>query len=695
MTTILLRRGTAAEWTAANPVLANGEVGVELAAGLTPDKLKIGDGSTTWDALPYSPTVGGGVGGAVNTVSAANGTIVVAGTPANPTVAVGSGIPQSSVSGLAVALGTKATDADVVKLTGPQTIADVKTFSSSPVVPAPTTGGQAVNKTHLDAAIAGVSGSGSTILGVPGGVDDTAMVHAGKTAAGVGGTLVFPSGIYVVTGLTASVANQHWEIRPGVTVKLKDAVNAPVIDVTANGVTVDGGGTLDGNRANQTSTSVGHSGLGTTACVRMKSVSNITVSGIAMINGGTQATFMDAVTNVVIDGCRITGCTPALNIKAVTIYDGIGNSSNIRITDNDIDARNPTGGCIGANISNARTLSELRITGNRLLVGNAGATATLGVELFTSGTGTITDATISDNLISGPAGVVAANQLFGVSVGGSSTGAANGDNSMTVSGNVIRNCPSTGIEVIGRGVTVTGNTLVNSGPLTVLAIDVPGGITGVSVVGNTVRDSIDVSYCFRIHGGTNGIYGLVVSGNSVRNNTAGNVMLIDGIVSGAVIAENTFADVNGGPGISIVGTMTDSIIAHNAIDMTGVGGSTHDGILLANAAIARLTIDGNIIKGASRHGIYGLSATTAVKITGNRISSCGSSGIQSDSAAARWTISDNDLHNNASYGVWFSVAGTNLLVVGNNAYTNTNGDYLLTGTTFAPFVVNGQTMTLP
>jgi hypothetical protein len=46
---ILLRRGTAAEWTASNPTLLEGEVGVETDS----KKLKVGDGLTVWASLPY------------------------------------------------------------------------------------------------------------------------------------------------------------------------------------------------------------------------------------------------------------------------------------------------------------------------------------------------------------------------------------------------------------------------------------------------------------------------------------------------------------------------------------------------------------------------------------------------------------------------------------------------------------------
>lgn len=43
--------GTEAQWTAANPVLLRGEVGV--VAGTSPARFKIGDGATAWTALPW------------------------------------------------------------------------------------------------------------------------------------------------------------------------------------------------------------------------------------------------------------------------------------------------------------------------------------------------------------------------------------------------------------------------------------------------------------------------------------------------------------------------------------------------------------------------------------------------------------------------------------------------------------------
>ena len=52
---IQIRRDTAANWTSANPVLAQGELGAETDTS----KIKIGDGSTAWSSLAYLIDAGG------------------------------------------------------------------------------------------------------------------------------------------------------------------------------------------------------------------------------------------------------------------------------------------------------------------------------------------------------------------------------------------------------------------------------------------------------------------------------------------------------------------------------------------------------------------------------------------------------------------------------------------------------------
>lgn len=73
---IQFRRDTAANWTANNPVLASGEMGVETNTG----QFKVGNGSTAWNSLAYGgllgptgPTGAAGATGAASTVTGPTG----------------------------------------------------------------------------------------------------------------------------------------------------------------------------------------------------------------------------------------------------------------------------------------------------------------------------------------------------------------------------------------------------------------------------------------------------------------------------------------------------------------------------------------------------------------------------------------------------------------------------------------------
>jgi Major tropism determinant N-terminal domain/Phage tail repeat like len=105
MTTIRVRRGTAAQWSTANPILALGELGLETDTS----KLKGGDGVTAWNSLDYISSAGGGGGGG-NSWGSITGTI-------------------SSQTDLQAALDGKADDAHshvISDVTGLQTALDGK-----------------------------------------------------------------------------------------------------------------------------------------------------------------------------------------------------------------------------------------------------------------------------------------------------------------------------------------------------------------------------------------------------------------------------------------------------------------------------------------------------------------------------------------------------------------------------------------
>lgn len=98
VTQIQVRRGTAAQWTSANPILAAGEWGYESDT----NKAKIGNGSSTWTALSYF-----GGSGTVTSITAgtglSGGTITTSGTIAiDSTVATLSGsqtLTNKTISG--------------------------------------------------------------------------------------------------------------------------------------------------------------------------------------------------------------------------------------------------------------------------------------------------------------------------------------------------------------------------------------------------------------------------------------------------------------------------------------------------------------------------------------------------------------------------------------------------------------------
>lgn len=62
------RRGTAAEWTSANPILAAGELGYETDT----NQFKIGDGTTAWASLSYFANLSAILDGAPSTLDTLN-----------------------------------------------------------------------------------------------------------------------------------------------------------------------------------------------------------------------------------------------------------------------------------------------------------------------------------------------------------------------------------------------------------------------------------------------------------------------------------------------------------------------------------------------------------------------------------------------------------------------------------------------
>lgn len=99
ITLIQMRRGTAADWLAEDPILAGGEVGVELDTL----KFKIGNGTDVWSDLPYfvsEDDLGDMAYQDASAVAITGGTITGLGTPSGSSDAATKGYVDGLVAGL-------------------------------------------------------------------------------------------------------------------------------------------------------------------------------------------------------------------------------------------------------------------------------------------------------------------------------------------------------------------------------------------------------------------------------------------------------------------------------------------------------------------------------------------------------------------------------------------------------------------
>jgi hypothetical protein len=111
---IRLRRDTAANWTSANPVLLNGEVGLETDT----QRFKAGDGTTAWSGLSYWPAATATMArGQCSKVDAGTIAIATQGTYVTTglTATLDAGTAQDMVRGTTDAFGLK-NDSGATKL---------------------------------------------------------------------------------------------------------------------------------------------------------------------------------------------------------------------------------------------------------------------------------------------------------------------------------------------------------------------------------------------------------------------------------------------------------------------------------------------------------------------------------------------------------------------------------------------------
>jgi hypothetical protein len=190
-----IRRDTLINWVSTNPVLANGEMGINLDTY----QYKVGDGTKTWNQLPYAG-IAGPTGSSGPIISSSTGATGVTG-PTGPTGMTGpTGISSTGVTG-PVRLGFTG----ITGPTGAQTTGQTgATGTLGPTGYTGAAGSTGATGPTGQAGAAGSRGATGPVGDTTGATGSSATGSTGPTGAGGGGTITAG---YMRIGLN-SVNNQ-------------------------------------------------------------------------------------------------------------------------------------------------------------------------------------------------------------------------------------------------------------------------------------------------------------------------------------------------------------------------------------------------------------------------------------------------------------------------------------------------------
>ena len=406
--------------------------------------------------------------------------------------------------------------------------------------------------------------------------DDTAEIHAARDAAGVDGKVFFPAGTYLVDGLTASVADQTWELADGATIKMKTGA-AKILRVTADGVTV-AGGVFDGSNG------TAHDGSQTGFQIEGD---NVTVRDVTVTDSPFYGIVAYSCNNVTVRGCTVRNSY----YGAIFVQNALTAPSaiyDVSITDCLVEGLGDSSAGIGTfGNSVTQRVHRVKICRN---------TVNLPYDQSDFNSGPIgvidsTDFVVSDNIVQGGGsmGISCQNSVSGV-----------------ISGNTVRGFKYAGIELpkTVNSVVVSGNTLD------------PDGMTpqsGIECSDGTIND-------------------LTITGNVIKNfTTAGGYMIRFGsgaVVSRAAITGNVLTSGNADyVGVWFQASVSNTVITGNVIDGTG---STSSAGVAIGYAVNGMSITGNHFSNLT---IAAVRFATGSAVTQDKITVSGNSYVSANAVA--------------------------------------------------------------
>ena len=281
-------------------------------------------------------------------------------------------------------------------------------------------------------------------------------------------TIIVPAGTYTIGQINLSVPNQQWVIEAGANITLAPGTSAPMFNITANGVSVSGSGTLDGNYLNQAR-------LNAYGIIHALDCNGLLVDGLTLQNSAGLGVFAIGCNKVAIKNNIITTCDQ----NAILVQPDTTSVTDVIITGNRVDrtangAGLTEGGIkVHGNPTSSYTVAGIVVANNRVYLPTSPTSASaVCIEIW----GGVSQATLTGNRTSGGSMGISANRT---------TGAA-------ITGNFHYNASLYGIEVPSSAAcTVTGNTIDGNGLTTIgIILDGSAFTTNCSITGNTVRNTV-------------------------------------------------------------------------------------------------------------------------------------------------------------------------------------------------------------